>query len=311
MRFANPEILRWARHRLNMNLAQVVHEADKLGEGYEPLTASDIQTWELGLEEPSLAQLETLAEVYEVPLGFFCLDAPIKERLPFSFDGLRPDPADLHYQSHRGLRRFWQLASWVEGLADDWGGVVHPKLCAGAREKSPNRLAHKVVLRVDWLTPPSSFEAWRAAIEGLGVYCFVLDLGPQVKVVTARDDTKQAFVGVHEGLDDADRTFALLHGYAHIAKRQARACDCDVATPVEDFANAFARAMLNRGSVVERNGAGGQNVGLQRIGRNLGRLLARNLDRTDFPWLDVAYWMGTSVDDAADTLRAAIAEGQL
>mgnify|MGYP000625096433 CR=1 FL=1 len=82
-RLVNPNVLRWARERLRLSPEDVEKEAKRLRRRqFAPVSARNIRDWERGRGEPSLAQMETLAEVYVCPIGYFFLDRPPEEKLP-------------------------------------------------------------------------------------------------------------------------------------------------------------------------------------------------------------------------------------
>ena len=89
--WVNPEILRWARERIGFTYSEVEEHSRKLGKYYEPVTAEQLKRWEQGLEEPDLTHLETLAEIYVCPVGYFFLPEPPEEQLPLSKRGLSSD----------------------------------------------------------------------------------------------------------------------------------------------------------------------------------------------------------------------------
>ena len=87
--WTNPKVLRWARERLNLTPEDVEREAEKLKRRfYEPVSADDVIAWEEGRSEPTLAQLETLAEIYVCPVGYFFLESPPEVSVSLSFRGL-------------------------------------------------------------------------------------------------------------------------------------------------------------------------------------------------------------------------------
>jgi transcriptional regulator with XRE-family HTH domain len=66
--------LRVAREREGLTLKEVAREM-----GYALRSQTTIKKWEDGLREPSITQLEHLAEVYRVPVDVFMRPAPTAE----------------------------------------------------------------------------------------------------------------------------------------------------------------------------------------------------------------------------------------
>lgn len=75
--WANPLILRWARERLHLSHEEVVARASRLQkEAYETFGVEELRAWEAGSADPALAHLETLAEIYFCPVGYFFSGLP-------------------------------------------------------------------------------------------------------------------------------------------------------------------------------------------------------------------------------------------
>lgn len=110
----NSVVLRWARERLGMTPKEVVEESKKLAKRhFVAVSDQDLIAWEAGTTEPELAQLETLAEIYACPVGYFFLESPPDEPLPVSFRGIANHREQLRSLSQRTLRRFMELAQWM------------------------------------------------------------------------------------------------------------------------------------------------------------------------------------------------------
>jgi transcriptional regulator with XRE-family HTH domain len=75
-KWTNPGVLCWARKRLNLAVEQVVGESRKLAKRhFAAISGQDLTAWEAGTAEPELVHLETLAEIYACPVGYFFLDS--------------------------------------------------------------------------------------------------------------------------------------------------------------------------------------------------------------------------------------------
>jgi len=79
-----PEALRYARERLGYSYEEVSRLTVVVPYGC-PVSVDELVRWEMGemddetLESPTLCQLETLAEVYHCPVGWFFAGVPESE----------------------------------------------------------------------------------------------------------------------------------------------------------------------------------------------------------------------------------------
>lgn len=105
-----PELLRWARERAGMEVADLVSQFKRLPE------------WESGKAQPTLRQVEAFARKVHAPIGCLFLSAPPEERIPIpdfrSFAGrdvTRPSPdlLDTIYicQERQGWYRDFALSN--------------------------------------------------------------------------------------------------------------------------------------------------------------------------------------------------------
>ncbi len=262
--WTNPKVLRWARERLNLTVEQVVEESKRLARRhFAPISEQELQTWEAGSAEPELAHLETLAEIYACPVGWFFLQSPPAEKLPVSFRGLTKPQEQLESLSQRTLRRFMELTQWtVEILRTSeqpWQVAIRP---AEVEPKltQVEQLVAEYRRRFGWTDkqrqrfagdPKEAFQWWRRTIESQGVFCFQMPLNPQEARGAALWREGYPFILVnHQDLEAAPgRIFTLLHEFAHlISATDGIVCDFHGSAPLshnpEPFANRFAARML-------------------------------------------------------------------
>jgi len=261
--WTNPDVLRWARERLNLTVEQVVEESKKLRKRhFAAISEQDLTAWEEGVSEPELAQLETLSEIYACPVGYFFLESRPDELLPVSFRGLTKPPEQLQSLSQRSLRRFMELAQWtVETLrqtGQPWQVGIRPAQVS-AQTARADQLAAEYRQRFGWTAeqrrlfagkPREAFKWWRHAIESQGIFCFEMPLDPKETRGAALWLEGYPFILVnHRDIEAAaGRIFTLLHEFAHlISAKDGIVCDFQGAhhdhNP-EPFANRFAARML-------------------------------------------------------------------
>jgi Zn-dependent peptidase ImmA (M78 family) len=261
--WTNPDVLRWARERLNLTVEQVVEESKKLRKRhFAAISEQDLTAWEEGVSEPELAHLETLSEIYACPVGYFFLESIPDELLPVSFRGLAKPREQLRSLSQRTLRRFMELAQWtVETLrqtGQPWQVAVRPAQVAPSTAKA-DQLAAEYRQRFGWTAeqrrrfagkPREAFKWWRRVIESQGIFCFEMPLDPKETRGAALWLEGYPFILVnHRDIEAAaGRIFTLLHEFAHlISAKDGIVCDFQGAhhdhNP-EPFANRFAARML-------------------------------------------------------------------
>jgi Zn-dependent peptidase ImmA (M78 family) len=266
--WTNPDVLRWARERLNLAPQDVEQEARKLARHhYAPVSAEDLAAWEAGRTEPELAELETLAEIYACPVGYFFLESPPDEPLPVSFRGLAKPREQLQSLSQRTLRRFMELAQWtVETLrqtGQPWQVGIRAAQVS-AQTARADQLAAEYRQRFGWTAEQrrqfagkrfadksrEAFNWWRRVIESQGIFCFEMPLDPKETRGAALWLEGYPFILVnHRDVEAAaGRIFTLLHEFAHlISAKEGVVCDFHGAhhehNP-EPFANRFAARML-------------------------------------------------------------------
>jgi len=251
-KWANPEILRWARMRMGIGLKQA--------ESLAGIAAERIENWEHDRAAPALSDLQALAEIYDCPVGYFFLDSPPKEKQLLDFRGLMVEKIDaLSYETHMHLSEFLRLTDYLASLLEnlnlphkvDIGQVDINELVESVAGKERERLGFTPETRQQWNTANEAFDFWRKAIESKGVFVISLKLktsevrgasrweSPQVPAILVNRSDIEAATG---------RTFTLLHEWAHLLiKQPGLVCDFRgqaKGANVERFANQFAAEIL-------------------------------------------------------------------
>jgi len=254
----NPSVLRWARERLNLSEEQVAALSANLGKHYTSVEPGELKQWEHGIGEPELESLETLAEIYVCPVGYFFLPNPPTEATQLNFRGVTAEKEDgLSGESRRTLRRFVDLAEWtvllIEELGIDWSVEIGSKGVDGAHLAitERQRLGFSPEVRSHWVSAAGAFDWWRGKIEAQGIFCFQMKLNPkEIRGASLWVDSQYPFLLVnHQDAEAAaGRTFTLLHEYAHLLTGgESLVCDFRgqaVTGGPEPSANQFAARML-------------------------------------------------------------------
>jgi len=257
--WVTPKLLSWARSRVGLTPDAVHSLID--------IPKERLEAWESGGEAPSLSDMETLAELYDCPVGYFFLRVPPQEALPLSFRGIAEGKLKgLSYESHMSLREFLRLVDTASRLANELGKTWEPAF-GSARLGDPvedvvsrevEHLGITADVKARWLSADAAFQGWRAAIEEQGIFVITLKLNPgEIRgASTWTAPSPPAILVNHANIEAATgRTFTLLHEYAHLLLRKAGyVCDFrghGTDRKVERFANCFAaEAMVPRSELV-------------------------------------------------------------
>ena len=262
MSWVSPESLAQVREGAGLRPEEVEKEAKRLHRNlFATVSAQQLGEWEQGRSSPDLEHLETLAEIYGCPVGYFFLDEPPQKPLPLSFRGLAPGKEE-HFgpQTQRTLQRFLELAEWIATLIEGHGLAWEVKVRQMATGKPSlgelvdegrSRLGFGEEIRKSWKSPQQALVWWRQRIEEQGVFCFQMKLETKdVRGASVWLRGRYPFVVInHQDAEAATgRLFTLLHEYAHLLLgRDGIACDFrgrDKKSGVEPAANRFAADML-------------------------------------------------------------------
>lgn len=247
----NPEVLIWARRESGYPVERVAH---RLG------TREDrVQAWERGESQPTLRQLQQLASFLHRPLGLFFQPKPPKvsplaadyRRLPGVIPG-NESPA-MRLAVRQMLTRRDNMANLLDELGEE---ITEFRLLAHLNE-SPELVASRlreslgltIETQLHWRDEWQALNAWRRAVEGLGVLVFQFS---KVEIEEARGISLLHFplpvVGLNSKEQPEPKLFTLIHEVVHLmlaagneesAALQERRSD-EQWTSVEQFAEAVA-----------------------------------------------------------------------
>lgn len=242
-----PELLVWARRKSGYEIEAA---AKKAGVSPDKLAA-----WEQGSGRPSVKQLRRLAKAYRRRLAVFYLPEPPKDFPPI-----------------KDFRRIWkaaqkepspELLAEIEA-AHERREVALDLLEAGAEslpafglraglDDDPNAVAARVRAalgiaveeQVEWANARAGFNAWRFAIEMVGVLVY--------QMTTVDRDEARGFSIANRPLpavvannDDpyVARSFTVIHEFVHVALHESGLCDLSETARAERFCNHVAGAVL-------------------------------------------------------------------
>jgi Zn-dependent peptidase ImmA (M78 family)/transcriptional regulator with XRE-family HTH domain len=242
-----PELLVWARKKTGYSVEDAARKArvppDKLG------------AWEAGSGRPTVKQLRRLGHVYGRRLAVFYLAEPPKGFPPIK-DFRRawgerretPSPELLAEVEAAQERREVALELFEEGGEEI--PVVRLRVTLDA---DPDAFAEGVRFALgvgvdqqfEWHHARAGFNAWREAVETLGVLA--------LQMTTVDREEARGFSIVQRPLpavvaNNADpmvaRSFTLIHELVHVALHEGGLCDLNDDARIEQFCNRVAGAVL-------------------------------------------------------------------
>ena len=249
------EVLLWAVDRSGRTLEDLRHKFPKITE------------WAEGQSQPTLRQLESLANTTHTPLGFFFLKKPPQESLPIPYfrtaDGgslTRISPDLMETVQTMQQRQIWM----IEYLADQ-GSERLPFVRSAKINEQPNSIAQRLRLALglseDWAAEQSTWtnalRALREAMETAGIMVVVngvvgnntsrrLDVEEFRGFVLVDDYAPLVFVNGADG--KAAQMFTLAHELAHVFFGSSAAFDLrrlqPANEPTEKACNSIAAEFL-------------------------------------------------------------------
>jgi Zn-dependent peptidase ImmA (M78 family)/DNA-binding XRE family transcriptional regulator len=253
-----PELLRWARESAGYTIDQVAKRV--------AVDDERVRLWEVGDAAPTIAQLQTLADIYKRPLSVFYLQTvpenfqPMRDfrKLPgvrsrtFSPDLVleirlahqrRQLAIELIEENGEEVPVFKPRAA-LNGNAEDLGEDVRAFLNVTGRD------------RAEWRSDQTGyafFNGLRERMEARGILVFQSSrVDPdEVSGFAIAEDRAPAVVVTRRRTPVTRRTFSLMHEFVHVMLRQTGVSDfdLDVLRPtgdqkVEMFCNRVAAAIL-------------------------------------------------------------------
>src|SRR5437870_120747 len=169
-----PALLAWARERSGLRLEETSAKAK--------IDVALLRAWEDGTEQPSIAQVRKLGEVYKRPLAVFFLQEP-----PTGFDAQREfrrlpgvTPQNESPEMRLALRTALFRREAARDLYEQLGEPIPSFDAQADPAENPERVGARIreILGVSWDTQlawPTAYvalNAWRGALERLGILVF-------------------------------------------------------------------------------------------------------------------------------------------
>jgi len=249
-----PTLIRWAREDAGLSVAAV---AKKTGTSVERV----IQ-WEEGTLSPTLRQLRLLANAAKRPLAVFYLAEPPKRfQAMHDFRRMPGDPmAEGSTELRLALRSAMARREVALDLMEGMEGAHEVFAVRASLDEHPpdvgDRVRRSLGIPLEtqrgWTGTYDALNAWREAIEALGVLVFQVsgvDVSEMRGFSIADDPLPAIVLNVRDAPNG--RVFTLLHEFTHLLLRRGGLCDLadQGARPPEDdrievFCNAVAAEVL-------------------------------------------------------------------
>lgn len=251
---AKPEVLRWARTSAGLSIEAAAKKAQ--------VKPERIVQWETGQGRPTINQLRKLAVGYKRPLAVFFLAQPPKGFTPMR--DFRKIPGTVAEPESPQLRLEIRKADYRRDLALDLFellGEAPPAFSARASlsedpEAAASRARRLLAVTPDapvaWRGSYDALNAWRLAVEQLGVLIFQAR-GVAVSEMRGFSIGETSLPAIVLNIKDSPRgrVFSMMHELVHLMLRQTGLCNFseDPSLPPEErrieiFCNHVAGAIL-------------------------------------------------------------------
>lgn len=246
-----PSVLEWAIAESGLSPVEVAAGAG--------IDGAELERWIAGLEKPALTKCRKLAATLHRQLAVFLLPAPpesegidVRFRHPIGSKFQRA----LMPEERRFLRRARRLQEAEAWLASQLEWEL-PRLERVSTDDNAEEVAARwrsrmgVMISVQkaWKSPSTAFEAWRSAVERVGITVVQFSMGLDGCRGFSIWDDRSPLVAVNTAWPDEARIFTLFHEVGHLLTRTDSACATapmapQAGDPTERWCETFAAAVL-------------------------------------------------------------------
>jgi Zn-dependent peptidase ImmA (M78 family) len=264
-----PEVMKWARK--TAGYADIEVAAKKL-----VVPIEQVEGWESGAVEPTIAQLRKAAKLYKRPLAVLLLPNPPKDfSVPHNYRKLKGEeanlwPPTLHAEYKRALSQR-EVIIELEEVSPDSVSKTSNKIKVSNSMPATDLGKHfRSILEIDkWpnevkTNPNKALNAAIDAAEEMGIL-IIQTKGVSYKEMRGMSISKWPHpVVILNGSDwPRPRLFSLLHELAHIARNSSAICDLHEVKPqlrdeddsLEHYCNQVAANILMPEELIEQNAA--------------------------------------------------------
>jgi len=318
----NPAVLMWARERAGLTLEQV---ADAIGKN-----PSLIHEWEAGESSPTYVQLEKLAySVFRRPLALFFFPQPPDEPDPHQSFRTLPDFEidELTAESRYRIRQARAMQLSIEELAEgrnpasrlilgDLRGV-DPHNAADTARIVRDYLDVDLIQQRKWRSNAEALAAWRASVEGVGVFVFKDTFKQRDVSGFSLFDSEFPVIYINNSTAKSRQMFTLFHELGHLLVQTSGITKRDDSyirelhgedRAVEIFCNQFAADLLVPEPALLAENLSPDDKNVARLARIfnvsreviLRRLLDRRLVSADYYRQKAIEWSADYLDQKED-----------
>ena len=217
-----------------------------------------VMAWRLGDAKPAITELRRLAAKLHRQVAVFLLPT-VPESPPLHVQFRHPIGAQRARELTAGERRFLRRAkrlqdaqAWLVAELDreppDISQVSVGTDSSVVANAWRERLGVSVDAQLAWRSASVAFDAWRAAVEALGITAVQFSMGSKACRGFSLWDDASPLIAVNTAWTDEARSFTLFHEFGHLLTRTDSACASAPATVAGDtterWCEAFAAAIL-------------------------------------------------------------------
>jgi Zn-dependent peptidase ImmA (M78 family)/DNA-binding transcriptional regulator YiaG len=221
----NPEVLRWAIETSGYEYEEL---ASRLN-----LDVDFLRVWTAGTNQPNITQFKKLAKLLNRPTATFFLPNPPISIIPQIqvHKAQNSGRNRLNKDEIRYLReslRLQQLFSWALKELEQGQAYVPKRVVNNNAEefayKERSRLGVSIYQQFSWNSSSEAFNAWRKAIEELGIFVFLPKMGKASCRGFSLWDPLAPLIAVNTSWNFESGISALFHAYGHLLTKSNSVC---------------------------------------------------------------------------------------
>ena len=222
------ELLVWARESAGFTLPEAAAKAR--------VSRARLESWEHGDSRPTVVQLRKLARIYKRPLGAFYLPEPPPDvrplhdfrRLPGRVSGIQSP--ELRFEIRRAQSRREHALDLYQMVGGPPPTFPLQASLSNDHEAVGNVIREALDIRfeaqITWAGWYDPFNAWRAALEKVGVLVFQAT-SVAINEIRGFSISEMPLPAIVVNIKDSPRgrTFTMLHELTHLTLREGGLCD--------------------------------------------------------------------------------------